>query len=366
MARRSFWVWVVVGIVCSAIMWAVPGSETVPYHIAWATFALCFGLEVWSAAATWTSLAIFTVVTGSILVLRVAEGVLDWQEAAEIPLMLLLMALMVVHVRRRQGAIAALTALHERESREAHSRELLTRRTSHEMRSPLTITRGYIEVLEDRHVGTESAIELAIVSDELKRLTRVCERLVRSLLAQQDLELEAVDLDDLLLRTRNAWAAVAEREWLVTASAGTSSCSPERLRACLDTLVENAIRYTRPGDTIELFGSRGLDGWISVGVSDSGPGFSAGTRRAVLAGAHTQAVGAVGAGGDVNGFAAEGPDSPVAQLGSPDAFGDELSQTGLGLGMVEEAASRRGGRLEIGVSQWGGARVGFSWPARTA
>jgi len=362
-ARRSFWVWVVVGLVCSAFMWAVPGSETVPYHIAWATFALCFGLEVWTAAATWISLAIFTVITGSILVLRVLEDVLDWQEAAEIPLMLLLMALMVVHVRRRQGAIAALTALHERESREAHSRELLTRRTSHEMRSPLTITRGYIEVLEDRHVGSESAIELAIVSDELKRLTRVCERLVRSLLAQQDLELEAVDLDELLARTRNAWAAVAEREWLVTASAGTSRCSPERLRACLDTLVENAIRYTRPGDTIELFGTRGLDGWITLGVSDSGPGFSAGTRQAVLAGAQA----AVAERGEaVNGFATTDLGSAAAQVSPSDVFGDELSQTGLGLGMVEEAVSRRGGRLEIGSSRWGGARVGFSWPARMA
>lgn len=49
--------------------------------------------------------------------------------------------------------------------------------------------------------------------------------------------------------------------------------------------MENAIRYTRPGDTIEPYGTRGLDGWISLGVSDSGPGFSAGTRQAVLAGA---------------------------------------------------------------------------------
>jgi signal transduction histidine kinase len=362
-ARRSFWVWVVVALVCSALMWAVPGSETVPYHIAWATFALCFGLEVWTAAATWSSLAVFTVITGWILLLRVSEDVLEWQEAAEIPLMLLLMALMVVHVRRRQGAIAALTALHERESREAHSRELLTRRTSHEMRSPLTIARGYVEVLEDRHVGTESAIELAIVSDELKRLTRVCERLVRSLLAQQDLDLEAVDLDDLLVRTRNAWAAVADREWMVTASAGTSSCSPERLRACLDTLVENAIRYTRPGDTIELYGTRGLDGWISLGVTDSGPGFSADTRQAVLAGAQGPAA---GTGAALDGFTFVAPGSSAAQASPPDAFGDELSQTGLGLGMVEEAVSRRGGRLEIGVSRWGGARVGFAWPARAA
>ncbi len=360
MGTRSFWLWVAVAVPCTVLMWALPGSETVPYHIAWATFALCFGYEVWSAAATWTGLVLFTLATGVVLVTRVAQDVLDWQEAAEIPLMLLLMGLMVMHVRRRQRAIAALTALHERESLEARSRELLTRRTSHEMRSPLTIARGYLEVLEGRHVGTESAFELAVVSDELKRLTRVCERLVRSMRSQQDLEMEQVDLDDLLTRTGNAWAAVADRQWVVTARAGSAQCSSERLRACLDTLVENAIRYTCPGDTIELYARRCEDGSVTIGVADSGPGFAANVRQAVLAAARGPV--------QTEGADAEPRGGVLVSVGGPagepsDTFGDELTQTGLGLGMVEDAVARRGGSLEIATSRWGGALVGFTWPA---
>ncbi|MEP7332470.1 MAG: HAMP domain-containing sensor histidine kinase [Terracoccus sp.] len=345
MRNWTVWAWVAVAVPCTALMWLLPGSETVPYHIAWAVFALCFGLQTWSRAATWASLGLFTVVTGAVLVDRVVTGVLDWQEAAETPLMLLLMALMVWHVRRRQRAVAQVTALAEGERREARARELLTRRTSHELRSPLTIAKGYTEVLSARLRHTDSAVELAIIDDELDRLTRVCERLVRSMRAQQDQELEDVDLDDLLSRTGLAWAAVADRSWIVTARAGTLHCSPERVRASLDTLVENALRYTCEGDTIELYGILGLDGSLAIGVADSGPGF---TPQVLAARAHT--------GGGPPGAGIDSKASLTFEM-----VGDALSQTGLGLGMVEDVATRRGGRLEIGVSRWGGAQVGMRW-----
>ena len=117
--HRMVVLWSVVATVCAALMVALPGSETVPYHIAWASFALCFGLEQWSARSTWVGLGAFTVVTGAILIVRAATGVLDWQETAEIPLMLLLIALMIWHVRRRQQALSDLTALAARERAEA-------------------------------------------------------------------------------------------------------------------------------------------------------------------------------------------------------------------------------------------------------
>ena len=43
---------------------------------------------------------------------------------------------------------------------------------------------------------------------------------------------------------------------------------------------------------------------------------------------------------------------------------DELSQTGLGISLVREVAARRGGRVRLGVSPWGGADVAMILPRR--
>ncbi|NUR17800.1 MAG: HAMP domain-containing histidine kinase [Dermatophilaceae bacterium] len=335
MRHRMVLTWSVVAAVCSLLMVAIPGSETVPYHIAWATFALCFGLEQWSRRATWVGLGVFTLVTGAIIVFRAATGVLDWQETAEIPLMLLLMALMIWHVRRRQQALADLTASAARERAESTVRELLTLRTSHEMRSPLTIARGYVEMMLDRPRESHDLEDLRVVDEELARLTRVCERLVRSMRLGADLEVTEVDLDSLLGQTAERWSAVATRRWQVEPTDEVLTCASERLRACLDTMIENALRYTdRDDDTVVLY-ARPLEGAVAVGVADSGRGFSSDLLHS-------------GAG--------HWPDLTT------DGARDDLSQTGLGLSLVRDVATRRGGWVRLGVSEWGGADVAMVLP----
>ena len=333
--RRMVLVWGAVAALSSAAMIALPGSETVPYHVGWAAFALCFGLEQWSRRATWVGLGLFTALTGAILVHRVGEGVLEWQETTEIPLMLLLMVLMIWHVRRRQQALADLTEHAARERADSTMRELLTQRTSHEMRSPLMISRGYIEMLMDRTAPGEDLADLEVVDEELSRLTRVCERLVRSMRIGTDLELADMDLAAVLHQTAARWSPVAQRHWRVESPAVTMHCSIERLRACLDTLIENALRYTEgPEDTILLY-VRPMRDAIVVGVADSGRGFTAEMLRSA---------------------AGQSP-SDVS-----DVLRDDLSQTGLGLSLVRDVATRRGGWVQLGISAWGGADVAMILP----
>ncbi|GAA2495877.1 HAMP domain-containing sensor histidine kinase [Terrabacter carboxydivorans] len=337
--RRMVLLWSVVATVCAAAMLALPGSETVPYHIGWAAFALCFGLEQWSPRATWVGLGVYTFVTGAILVVRVTSGVLDWQETTEIPLMLLLMALMIWHVRRRQGALSDLTDNAARERAESTMRELLTLRTSHEMRSPLMISRGYLEMLMDRTPPGEDLDDLQVVEEELARLTRVCERLVRSMRVGSDLEVTDVDIDAVLRQTAQRWATVAPRSWQVESSGLVLQCSTERLRACLDTLVENALRYTEGDEDTVLLYARPMRDAIVLGVADSGRGFTTDMLR-TAAGQH-------------------GPASTGEIL---DGVRDDLSQTGLGLSLVRDVATRRGGWVQLGVSPWGGADVAMILP----
>ncbi|MEO7754540.1 MAG: HAMP domain-containing sensor histidine kinase [Terracoccus sp.] len=331
--QRWFVVWLVVAPLCCAAMWLWPGSETVPYHLACATFALCYGLEHWSRRATLLSLAAFTIATGSILATRAAQDVIDWQETSEIPLMLLLMLLMVWHVRRRNRAVDAVTVLAERERSEAEARELLTQRTSHEMRSPLTIARGYLEMVMAR--DPEGIADLRIIDDELARLSRVCERLVRSMRVQGDFELSTLDLDAVLAQTVLRWGAVADRDWRDDGGGATLTGSPERLVACLDTLVENALRYTSEGDVISLYARTEASGHVVIGVADSGRGFSPEMLRAA---------------------AVQGVESGL------DGVRDDLSQTGLGLSLVRDVTARRGGWVRLGVSPDGGADVSLVVP----
>jgi two-component system OmpR family sensor kinase len=333
--REYFYLWLAVAGVSTWLMWVSPGNETIPYHAAWAAFALLYGIGSWGLGRAVTGLALYTVATGSVLVSRAAGGVIDWQETVEIPLMSLLMVLMVWHVRRRQIALAAITVMAQREREQAHETESLTRLTSHEMRTPLTIARGYVELLLGREQDVDQVRDLGVVADELARLTRVTERLVRVIRLQGGGELESVDLDAMLHQTADRWAPVADRHWVVQAQAGLYEGSAERMRASLDTLIENALRYTRDGDTVRLTGIRTPDG-VVVGVADSGAGMSA-EQIAVI-----------------NGLAGAGAQAPR----------DELSQTGLGLGLVRGLVAARGGRLVAGQAPEGGALVLMQIPAR--
>ena len=333
--REHFYLWLAFAGVSTWLMWASPGNETIPYHAAWAAFALAYGVGNWKLGRAVAGLALYTVATGSVLLSRAGSGVIDWQETAEIPLMSLLMVLMVWHVRRRQIALATVTVMAQREREQAQETESLTRLTSHEMRTPLTIARGYVELLLGREQDLDQMRDLAVVADELERLTRVTERLVRVIRLQGGGEVESVDLDAMLRQTAERWAPVADRHWVVEARAGLYEGSAERMRASLDTLVENALRYTHDGDTVRLTGIRTLDR-VVVGVADSGAGMSA-DQIAVI-----------------NGSAGADAEAPR----------DELSQTGLGLGLVRGLVAARGGRLVAGAAPEGGALVLMQIPAQ--
>ncbi|MEO7059390.1 MAG: HAMP domain-containing sensor histidine kinase [Lapillicoccus sp.] len=328
--------WLATAALCTALMWYLPGNETIPYHIAWTTFALAFGSRVWSNRRTLIGLCLFTVVTGGILLMRVSQGVLAWQETAEIPLMSLIMMLLVWNVRRRQDALSTLTELAGRESARAREEEFLTRLTSHELRTPLTIAAGYVDLLRDREVDPQKVEDLDIVRSELVRLSRTSERLIWVMRLQSEPARELVDVDMVLDEAVSRWSRVTPRDWVVDSCGGTVLASPERLRVCLDTLVENAIRYTTTSDTVRVFITHGVGG-LRIGVADSGPGIP--EEQAAL----------------------------INRLGDRDGVTDPLTQdsrslSGLGLGIVKSIAVARGGRLVVARAPEGGALVAMEVP----
>jgi signal transduction histidine kinase len=329
--------WLAVATLCVAVMAATPGEEVIPFHLIWITFALVYGFDPWPVRRTAIAVAAAGVASGAVLLTRAASDVVSWDETFEIPLMVTLAALVVWHVQRRESALATVRAFARRQARDAAQRERLTRLGAHEMRTPLTIATSYVGVMIEQETDPDRLADLDVVSDELSRLARAGDRVLRMIRVADHLPRSAVDVDSLLHQTRQRWSTVGHRQWVVEAGAGTMLASLERLRVCLDTLVENALRYTGEEDTVRLAAFR-RDGEVWMAVADSGPGLTEAQLAAIN----------------------DPRQELVPEPGS--ATPDPRSQTGLGIGLVREIVEARQGRLLAGRSREGGALLALRLP----
>ena len=139
------------------VVW--PGWETIPFHFIWISLTLVYGFRVWRPAATNLTLLAVIASTGALILQDAFKGQQLWGELFEVPLMSAMFLAMVWHARRRQEALRVVeqqaterASLLERQERFLHD-------ASHELRTPVTIARGHLEVhrrrSEERRVGKE-------------------------------------------------------------------------------------------------------------------------------------------------------------------------------------------------------------------
>jgi signal transduction histidine kinase len=203
--------------------------------------------------------------TGALILQDAFQGEQLWGELFEVPLMSAMFLAMGWHARRRMDALAVVESQAARQERFLHD-------ASHELRTPVTIARGHLDVL--RRTNGTSGQEIEIALDELERIEQILERLL--LLAKADqpdfVVLEEIDLESFLEDVFMRWSEVAPRTWRLGSIAhGTLAADPEGLRCALDALLENAVKYTEPGDTIELRSTRRGEG-VLIEVADAGCG----------------------------------------------------------------------------------------------
>ena len=201
-------------------------------------------------------------------------AILFSEELAElfvIPLVLAVFLGLVWHGRRRQAALAEVQGVAEMRATLLERQERFLHDASHELRTPVTIARGHLELLRR---DQPDAPELEVALDELGRMERLVERLL--LLAkseQRGFAFEEVDLDTFLSDLFIRWSEVASRAWRLDLDvAGKLQADPEALRNALDALLENAVKYTNPGDAVELAAHPDGAGGLVIEVSDSGLG----------------------------------------------------------------------------------------------
>jgi two-component system, OmpR family, sensor kinase len=142
----------------------------------------------------------------------------------------------------------------------------------HELRTPITIIRGHLDVMGDD--PEERRETLALVADELDRMGRLVNDLLLPAKASRPdfLQPETVDLDDLTRELYAKASALAERDWrLASVGTGRIVADRQRLTQAVMNLSQNAVTHTREGDAVEL-GSELRNASVRLWVKDTGPG----------------------------------------------------------------------------------------------
>jgi signal transduction histidine kinase len=323
--RRLEAAWVVFAVANLVAMRLWESWETIPFHFIWISLTLLYGFRVWRITPTYVVLSLVVASTGALILSDAFSGEQLWGELFEVPLMSAMFLAMVWHARRRQEALRAVERQAEERASLLERQQRFLHDASHELRTPVTIARGHLEVF--RLTSGEAPPELDVAVDELERIERILERLL--LLAKVEnpdfLFVEEVELVSFLEDVFMRWSEVQPRSWRLGELAhGSLVADPESLRIALDALLENAVKYTEDGDSIELR-SHLNDGTVVIEVADEGCGVPADALERIF-----------------DRFARADPARTRAQGG-----------VGLGLAIVDAIAKGHNGRCAVETSDVG-------------
>ncbi|MDQ0751712.1 signal transduction histidine kinase [Streptomyces africanus] len=146
---------------------------------------------------------------------------------------------------------------------------------SHQLRNPLAALLLRIELLSfELPEGNE---EIASVQSEGKRLAQVLDDLLDLALAEHtDADLKITDIGELAAERVAAWSPTAEAKGVHLVSdcpPTTAWADPVALSSALDGIIDNAVKFTPEGRTVEVTVARDGD-TSTVVVTDEGPGLT--------------------------------------------------------------------------------------------
>ncbi|OLT23475.1 hypothetical protein BJF78_32215 [Pseudonocardia sp. CNS-139] len=218
------------------------------------------------------------------------------------------------------------------------------RDASHELRVPLTVCMGNLDVLaislaaDPDEPANDQAATIKLVTDELGRMARIVDdlRLLADAGQGDFLQPELIDLavlrDDLLAKVR----VLAPRRWVAEGGpSGALHADRHRLTEAVMSLADNAVRHTAPDDTIAVGISTGAGGEVRLWVRDTGTGV---------------------------------PPADQARIFDRFRRGTTAYRTyrgsGLGLSIVRAIAEAHGGRVELVSGPAGGSTFTVVLPGR--
>jgi signal transduction histidine kinase len=188
----------------------------------------------------------------------------------------------------------------------------------HELRTPITIVRGHLELIDEEDPQAREETH-ALVLDELDRMSRIVDDLL--LLSKHEqpdfLDLATVEVEALTDELHGKVSALAPVPWqLERRGRGVIVADRQRLTQAVVQLAQNAVRYGAQGEPIVL-GSAVADGEAAFWVRDGGPGIPAAVQETIFERFHRG------------------------------TFGRRSEGAGLGLAIVKAIAEAHHGRVEL-------------------
>lgn len=142
----------------------------------------------------------------------------------------------------------------------------------HELRTPITIIRGHLELLEDDPEERKKTLE--IVLDELDRMNRFVDDLVLLAKTEQTdfLRKDTIDLGTFTEELYRKAKYLGDRNWKLEGKGeGLILGDRQRLTQAMINLAENAAQHTTPKDTIAI-GTSIRDQSARLWIRDTGVG----------------------------------------------------------------------------------------------
>jgi two-component system OmpR family sensor kinase len=201
----------------------------------------------------------------------------------------------------------------------------------HELKTPITIIRGHLELLDPGNVKDVDATR-ALAIDELDRMADLVDDIEALAETQRAIvNLRPTDIDVLTEGVFAKVSVLAGHEWQLRETARASvEVDADRITQAWLQLADNAAKYSPDGTTIAL-GSREVDGDVELWVEDRGPGIPRESWSRIF-----ERFGRVDTGRGIRG-------------------------SGLGLPIVAAIARAHGGRVAL-VSTADGSRFGIRIP----
>jgi signal transduction histidine kinase/GTP-sensing pleiotropic transcriptional regulator CodY len=184
-----------------------------------------------------------------------------------------------LYERLKERAVALEKAYEEISELSRFKSELL-QNVSHELRSPLTFVKGYVELMREGYMGSltpEQAEALEVVSEKADLMTR----LVEDMIALQRIEIEKLKLEPVSLeeiarfavRSASLMARNAGIEFKLEIPPNLPPVMGDknRLVQVFDNLINNAIKFSPNGGTITIR-LKDIGEYVQAEVEDTGIG----------------------------------------------------------------------------------------------
>lgn len=146
---------------------------------------------------------------------------------------------------------------------------------SHQLRTPLTVASGHLEVLRRSGGGNpeEMTETTGLVLDELRGMAALVDRLLLlgRALEPDFIEVDRVDLRAFMADIFEAAKVLADRRWSLPLVPDVVALVDQgKLRGALLNLIDNAVKATQPGQAIEV--SAQCHAELTLAVADCGCG----------------------------------------------------------------------------------------------